>query len=118
MASEEEASDGKELTDEVIQASVDVLAAEELIQLLEAYGNEQPVRNWAARGPTLAGAWEQIYTDNVKGSGTVKGNGSWSRRKLIGPLSGRVLQIIDYEEPFGREIPPKFSYRQSARGPR
>ena len=94
----------------------DVLASEELIQLLEAYGSEQPVRNWAARGPTLAGEWEQIYTDNVKGSGTVKGNGSWSRRKLIGPLSGRVLQIIDYEEPFGREIPPKFAYRQRARG--
>ena len=86
--------------------------AEQLIQMLEA--SSPPARSWAARGPLLDGAWDQVYTSNP-GAGTVAADGVQARRKLIGRITGHVLQLIDYEEPFGREVPPAFSYAQRAR---
>ena len=91
----------------------DAAEAEVLIQLLEARGKKAP--SWEARGPLIKGSWDQAYTDNPN-AGTTKATGGMARRRLVGPFSGRVQQLIVYEEPFGREIPAKFTYSQRARG--
>ena len=65
--------------------------------------------DWSERGPALAGVWEQIYTDNPN-AGTVAGDGKSSRRKMLGPLSGRVQQLINYEAET-----EEFTYVQRAR---
>ena len=90
----------------------DFAEAAVLVSLLEAASG--PQRSWAARGPIIEGEWDQIFTDNAN-AGTIDGDGTQSRRKLKGPISGRVQQVIEYDEPFGREIPPKFKYAQRAR---
>ena len=65
-----------------------------LLALLEAAA--EPTGTWAQRADLIEGTWEQIWTDNPQ-SGTVWGNGRSSRRKLKGPISGRVVQIIKRE---------------------
>ena len=86
--------------------AADAAEAAELVALLEAAA--KPVRSWPARGPAMEGAWDQVYTDNAN-AGAVFADGSLTRRALKGPLSGRVQQVVSYEPPFGREIPPKFT---------
>ena len=95
---------------------VQATQVDHLISMLEESSGSRPIRNWAARGNAMSGTWDQVYTNNTAGAGTVRGNGISSRRRLVGPLSGRVLQVIKYEEPFGREIPLKFTYAQRACG--
>ena len=78
-----------------------------LIEKLELCGGIEG--DWSERGPALAGVWEQIYTDNPN-AGTVAGDGKSSRRKMLGPLSGRVQQLINYEAET-----EEFTYVQRAR---
>ena len=59
---------------------------EALVQLLES----QPSDDGAA---ATCGTWDQIYCDNP-GAGTTWGNGRTSRRRLIGPITGRVTQVV------------------------
>ena len=68
-----------------------------------------------ARNPTpepagsalLNGAWDQIYTSNTVG--ITFGDGRSMRRKLLGPLDGRVTQLVDQSRALYRqriEAPP------------
>lgn len=90
--------------------------AAELIAALEASEGEPA----PAKSALMAGVWDQVYTDNPQ-AGTVRGDGRSARRRLwplkgtlIWPLrgfiSGRVVQIIDYDEGTGT-----FRYAQRAR---
>ena len=79
--------------------------AAELISLLERTAD---IPSWETRGPLMDGAWDQIYTDNPQG-GTVWSDGTSARRRLIGPVSGRVLQMISFN------APDTFAYAQRAR---
>lgn len=64
----------------------------EAVQLLEASQSS------VGMDATLAcGSWNQIFCDNP-GGGIVSGNGRTSRRKMVGPISGRVTQIIHPDE--------------------
>lgn len=42
----------------------------------------------------LDGEWDQVYCSNPKG-GVVWSDGRTARRQLLGPLSGRVTQLVD-----------------------
>ena len=91
----------------VTESEADAAEMAELICLLEkAASGAQP--SWETRVPLMVGSWDQIYTDNPQ-AGTVWGNGFKSRRKLKGPISGRVLQLIEHKPPDG------FTYAQRAR---
>ena len=81
---------------------VQATQVDHLISMLEESSGSRPIRNWAARGNAMSGTWDQVYTNNTAGAGTVRGNGISSRRRLVGPSA--LLQVIKYEEPFGREI--------------
>ena len=79
-----------------------------LVHLLESAEGSESRPTWQARGSLIAGRWDQIYTDNLK-AGTVWASGTSSRRKLVGPISGRILQCIEHKPPNG------FTYIQRAR---
>ena len=89
----------------------DAADAAVLIEKLELCGGIEG--DWAERGPAMAGVWEQIYTDNPN-AGTVAGDGKSSRRKMLGPLSGRVQQLINYEVSAETGL-EEFTYVQRAR---
>ena len=89
----------------------DAADAAVLIEKLELCGGVEG--DWADRGPAMAGVWEQIYTDNPN-AGTVAGDGKSSRRKMLGPLSGRVQQLINYEVSAETGL-EEFTYVQRAR---
>lgn len=75
---------------------------EEAVQLLEQS------QSGKAMDPTLAcGSWNQIFCDNP-GAGIVSGNGWSSRRKLMGPLSGKVTQIVS---PGESGLPSRYQQR-------
>lgn len=69
----------------------DAAEAADLIKLLESAAG--PASSWADRAGQIEGAWDQVYTDNPQ-AGTVWSDGRRSRRRLLGPLSGRVQQVI------------------------
>lgn len=47
----------------------------------------------AVGASVLDGEWDQIYTSNS--FGITSGNGKWTKRELLGPLRGRVTQLVD-----------------------
>ena len=61
-----------------------------LAQMLE---RQNPCAAPTASPSLLDGEWDQIYTDNP--IGITFGNGRMMRRKLRGPFTGRVTQLID-----------------------
>ena len=63
---------------------------EVLASLLE---QSDPGLEPAATGTMLDGEWDQIYTSNA--FGITAGNGMWTKRELVGPLRGRVTQLVD-----------------------
>lgn len=75
--------------------SAEAATMEAVVQALEA------TQATTALDPDLlAGTWNQIYTNNPAG-GTVAGDGQTSRRSMIGPVSGRVTQIVRLPEDAG-----------------
>ena len=61
--------------------------------LAEMLERQNPCPAPTATPSVLDGEWDQIYTDNP--AGITFGNGRLMRRKLLGPFTGRVTQLID-----------------------
>ena len=64
-----------------------------LAELLESNNSCKAPTGSMAAGAEIDGEWYQIYTSNTMG--ITYGNGRLMKRKLIGPLSGRVTQLVD-----------------------
>ena len=65
----------------------------EMEVLAEMLERQNPCPAPTATPSVLDGEWDQIYTDNP--AGITFGNGRLMRRKLLGPFTGRVTQLID-----------------------
>lgn len=97
-------------------------AAEAALLIEELEGCAEMRGGWPSRGPRMAGAWDQIYTTN-KSAGTVSADGTSSRRRLAGPLTGRVQAVVEYAAPeceYGigatpERTAPGFTYAQRVR---